>query len=379
MYRLLFSCTLLWTSIPANSSASIDSLLFLSANKKASLCDSCETIGLNAREKIMGYFQSDQMDSLNVIFECWHYLCGKGKVDSRLDILYSIANKTFNETNIDSLMFRNIIIYRDFYLSWTRYNVDYYYQNDKLYDDFSEFIRQYANRLIPGLDTTSIEFLYALFYAGNFEQFFKEIEKKPFSKSRIARLYEKEIRRVRLFPSPRAGFSGGIWHPSGNVAILGNQPEVGFFMGIRWLRFSLDFNINRRIFPSKNEYLIVNEGIADTTTGHNVYHFGLDFMVHALKLGRHEIDVSAGFGWESLQIKEIDLFTFPCIPGVGYRVYLGKDESMYIGAQLRYYYLNFNNVGGTPLNGNALSFKLMYGFSDYFFKTSNLKALGREK
>jgi hypothetical protein len=353
----------------------IDSLLFSTGSLAIEKCDSCTTIGLNARKKIMEYYHQGRMDSINSVYKCWVSLCGVKKVDYRFKIIQSIISGTFDENKIDGIYFDETEWYQNFPRRWNKYNSDYYYRNEKNNDDFSGFVTQFSNKILPGLDTTSSAFLYVLYYGRNFERFFSEIKKDTFKKTHIADLYRKEIRRTKLFPGPRIGFAGGLWHPYGNLTLIGNKPEGGLFVGIRWLRFSLDFMGFMRPLPSDNEYIINNNEKLDTTTTHAVTHLGLDFMVHALKIGRHEIDLIGGVGWENVETDNKPLSAIPVIPGIGYRFYFGENEQMYIGAQVRYYSLKFNNAGGTPLDGHALSLRLFYGFSDYCFRNSKLKAL----
>lgn len=366
---------LCWSSPATGENISVNALLLDNHNTKNKLYDSCVTIGKNARAKIMYYYQTGAIDSMQSVIECLFSMCGEPDTDSRLLMLQAIQDSKRDEILVENSIFRNTEQLQRFPEAWTRRYVGHSDANSKLYEDFTLFLGQYASDIIKELDTNSVAYLYALYYGSLYDKFYSKLRDTAYAGLQLRKLYFKEIRRVMLMPNPKVGFFAEGWHPTTNRGIFRNNVHLGLFIGARWLRTSLEITVGRRFGIPGSEFVVCKDGKSDTCKGYSSTHMGLDFMVHAIKFRRHEIDLSAGTGLEYLDVGRVSISAFPFYPGIGYRFFAGKNEEIFFGLHVRYLPFNFNNDGGSDMRAKGFSIRALYGFSDYFIRNSKLNAL----
>jgi hypothetical protein len=102
----------------------------------------------------------------------------------------------------------------------------------------------------------------------------------------------------------------------------------------------------------------------------------------------HELDILGGCGWDGFDALEIGKTNDPnrvtksinalnLNLGVGYRKYL-KNKS-YVGIEMRYNVIDYQNRSGTDLTGNTVTVRLKFGTSRNLYRDNTLMRLDHKK
>ncbi len=181
------------------------------------------------------------------------------------------------------------------------------------------------------------------------------------------------------------GLTSGAWMPTGNLSLLGPKPYVGFLIGGRAPKYSIEFAMLCKFLNSANPYL-VNEGDTLYTTQHHFgAYVGLDGMYELAGKRRNRLEALGGLGIDVMDVLSATgktkapttktLVSVNINAGLGYRLILtdkvrvvvkyGRSvqevKRSYLCVQVKYQYLHYNNKGGTPLDGGGWLIGLIYG------------------
>ncbi|MFI5152885.1 MAG: hypothetical protein ACHQET_06090 [Chitinophagales bacterium] len=166
----------------------------------------------------------------------------------------------------------------------------------------------------------------------------------------------------------------GSWIPTGNLAILGVHPSVGFYFGGRtkWNEFDLICNFRFLNSTSSNYKVLRN----DTLYLSNYYgggYIGFDYTRYIVSKTRYEIGLTAAIAYDYFSIANgisdnsqnayLDPLTIGSLDfsnGIRLKYFLGPKS--FLGIFLKYHLINYCNTGGTDLGGNAFTIDLVYGF-----------------
>jgi hypothetical protein len=170
------------------------------------------------------------------------------------------------------------------------------------------------------------------------------------------------------------GAIGGIWKPEDNLAIIGNHPTIGVFIGGRGENINIDVSMQFKFLDSKNPYFVKEEDSL-----YRIKHFfggyiGLDGRFFILNITGNEVDLIGGIaydGWDALQQAESASGTAKGINslnlnvGIGYRHNSSTEGITYFwGPEIRYNFVRYDkdNIGGTDLSGNVITILFSIGF-----------------
>lgn len=245
-----------------------------------------------------------------------------------------------------------------------------------------------ADSLCMVLDTSTVNYLIALYFKGDFDKFYSILQHNPqFSNTRLRNLYEIEASFIDQTKSGRYGATVGYISPmSGNLNFLGSMICVDGFLGYRYFRLFGD--IGFRLTPTKKSIAFVhNDSIFEGkyVGGIGFYtEFGYEIFRHF----PHQIDFIAGY--ESIgniindispQIKDTTQFNFSSqgiSVGIGYRYFPPLPETiigLYIEFFYRYSVYDLKNSEGKDIKGGATCLRITLAPNDHIFDHSQRRAL----
>jgi len=187
-----------------------------------------------------------------------------------------------------------------------------------------------------------------------------------------------EKAEMEIFTMADVSCFSGIWLPTGNAKLLGPHPIVGVKVGAVKKRFDFGALIEFRFIRSANTYQINYNN--NTVSTHNFLGGLLSVYLNydIAKLSNSEIYVIGGFGWDGFDAIEKDPPTYPksiTINSFNYNLGIGgrfhfskKSKSPYIGTELIYNFIDYENPKGTSIDGNTITIRLMYGSIFYWIK-----------
>ena len=125
-----------------------------------------------------------------------------------------------------------------------------------------------------------------------------------------------------------------------------------------------------KFINSPNNYVILKDGVNDTTNHFFGGYIGADIEREIYKGKKNEFNLLAGLGYDGFEsIKPAntnnDSYSGHSISslntnfGIGYRYFYNKRS--YIGLQAKYNIVNYNNKGGTNLMGDCLTITISVG------------------
>ncbi len=161
------------------------------------------------------------------------------------------------------------------------------------------------------------------------------------------------------------GGSSGVWIPQGRDQVLGTHPLLGMTFG-QWInRFNWEVNLEFQLGGTSNSYDVIYNGVTTSTSRYNGTYAGLNFGYSIIEVKKSVVYLTGGVGATGFrpiaQDKDndglsFDTFTKNC--GVGIHHFGNKGHLL--GATLLYTFLDYQNPGGTPLDGNAVTLRLTY-------------------
>ena len=358
----------------------------------------CDDIYLNSISLIPKLYREKKADTLNAVISYWKKNCGMNEAAVCFTILSAIENGTFREeltntykdtTKGNSLA--DVMYYKNNILSYLNTNKDfndirnfpaeyphYYYE---AYVAYSDFIKSMAASLKnkPGL--SPVEHFLLDFYARPDTTQISRLADSLYKGSLIQQAYLGDQR----FGGTSYGLNFGMWHPTGNLAILGNHPFFGWYLGGRGGGFSCDFVINFAVGNTPDYYKVRKDDSVYTTNYFVGYYVGLDFGQALFRTKKNEVAVLAGIAYDGIATIKPDnsnnnnsnnnnnngpsktLGSLNLNAGLGYKFYLTHVKtsnvirSSYIALQVKYNLVNYCNGGGTDLSGNSINFCVIWG------------------
>jgi len=164
---------------------------------------------------------------------------------------------------------------------------------------------------------------------------------------------------------------GGGWIPLGNNRSLGNHFLVGCKIGLNKNGWRWDWLTDGKLGKSANSYLIrYNDSLIVATNGFFGIYSGLgvskDFIFFPIGI----LYGGTGIGVDFFTAAKKNPPGYPQRKGigslnynfsVGMRSYGRRDEKFYGGLEISYNLVNYENEGGTPLDGNSFVIRILIG------------------
>lgn len=332
----------------------------------------CQDIAKSATALIPLLHQANQSDTLYALLYYWDLNCGLAEPLLRFYILNQIETNTFADDIYPDQILQVLDDYRELTgFEDPHYYLDYYvweyYAIDPAYTQFTQNLALHLQRYA---DMRPIELFFLDFYSHNFDGAMERLKSGELAGTRLDSLYNAKIEIAKKAKRTFLNLYGGLWKPTGDLALLGNHPEIGFGGGYIQQGFLVEIFFKIGFGPSTNYYEVAVNNLGYQTRSFTNLHFSGRIGLVPIDINRHQLLLSVGLGYEGIQAfsttqqeeeglsRMISSVSFS--PGIEFRFPLS--ESSYLGLNLRYNWLNFQNKGGTPLPGNAILIGLSWGF-----------------
>jgi hypothetical protein len=337
----------------------------------------CENIAYNSSYLIMKYYKNHDYDSALLVLNDWQTACGASEPIYRTRILLAIRDNAFDETIYDSTMVDYVLNYIN---RMEAKNPEEYYINYKSYfgyvpirGDYDFFTQSIADELLSLEFETPLELLFCQFYANIITNPFNAMRKDTlYNKTYLKSYYYNEVDKYRFKPDFHFEFNAGTWIPTGNAATLGVHPIIGAQAGVRVQKMTYNFSLAIKFADTPDDYLILRDGLIDSTRYFFGGYIGLDVERLIFKTKKQELSMLAGVGFDgfaainkNLEDDNTDndighsINSLNTNLGLSYRYFYKKNR--YIGVQGKYNIVNYNNQGGTNLSGDCYTVSISIG------------------
>jgi len=359
--------------------------------------NTCQRYHYNFKRQAPRLYSLHHRDSIFKIIEYIKTECGsKSDLDVTRMLLLS-DNGRYDDSLIGSDFIPHMLWFRSEheYLV-NREQWEYLYGSshpiDNTYDNFNQFISGLANEISLQSDNMSTVQTLGLFYSGQFDSAFSQLQSDDLYDSKLRRKYDGYVNSAKLkFPTRgNTAFLLGGWNPQGKNRFLGSHPEIGLQIGGESKIWRLDGIISYRFTSAKNEYLVDSLGKSVPTKKFQSWLFGVDGGLKVFDNSIFSTDIFVGVGYDEIKSIKVANDTeepiihgsFAASIGLRQRIFLNRRTGMYIGGVVRYNFVDYGNPGGTDLSGNTLSISLLIGWSfhetlNQFLKKLNYKGSWR--
>lgn len=350
----------------------------------------CQDYVANALCLIPRYHEEGKFDSVTEVIDFISKRCDARRFES-YRLLRKIQTSGLAPDWCDSGIVREIISGEpDYKLAW----------NEITYTtcgDYDSFVAKYAFDLKRSLDTASVAYAIATYYAfgrgssfGAFYVFGRDsvldlLARGNYPGSCLQTRYDSvvdDMLEKRRSLANNRSINVGMWIPTGNLQTLGAKPEIGAQIGRRYRRFGGDITALFRFLDAKHEYLVEhNDSLYRTDNFLGIYLGGGPVLrAHSSWSTSFEIFSEAGWGGimalaaDDIKAKNADYMnSFNCNIGLTLRKYFGAFHTQYIGIQARYNIVDFDTNGGTNLSGDAVSINFIWGSMGHWWIDNELK------
>ena len=357
----------------------------------------CDDIYYNSVTLIPRLYAERKTDTLEAVLAYWKKNCGLYESAVCFTILYAIEHNNFREELTDTYKdstkgnsLRDAAFYKQNIISYLFENrrfakidkvpsqyANYYYE---AYVAYEKFIRSMAASLLnkPGLSHT--ERFLVEFYANPDTVQLSRLRDSLYMGSVLREAYVG----IEQFGGVSYGLNAGMWHPTGNLSVLGNHPFLGAYIGGRSKGFSCDFTMNFAFQKTPNYYNVLKDDSLYHTNYFVGYYIGLDFGEALFRTRRCELALLEGIAYDGISTINNNnnnnnnnndnnsstgktLNSLNLNAGLGWKFYLRhvKNENViwhsFIGIQAKYNLVNYNNGGGTDLTGKSMNFCVTWG------------------
>lgn len=354
----------------------------------------CEDIAYNATNLIIKYSNKQNYDSVKIVLNYWQAKCGNSEPIIRIKILLAIKEKSFSEQIYDTTILDYVFNYmyrmeteepEKSEKSYNYYKI--YFDYVPIKGDYDNFTQKIAEELLPLQPENSIEQLYCKFYANVLINPMNEIQNtNHYDSSKIKTYYNKKVSKYINKPDFHYNILTGIWIPTGNAKLLGNHPLIGFQCGAKYKKTTFNLTIYFKFLKSKNDYQLIPNGSLDTSSHFFGGYIGADVEREIFKLKRNQFDLLGGIAWDGFDAINTDtkdnnpnndkghsINSINLNLGLGYKYNFSKKG--YIALQGKYNFINYKNLGGTDMSGNAITIIFLVGGFTNTIKDYELKTL----
>ncbi len=353
---------------------------------------SCEDIYYNVTFLIPEFYNKNEKDTLQEIITYWEKKCGNSEPLTRCKILLSIENHTFNESLYDFSIIYNLLNYGGSYLNdkiYDRNEFDsYYWQYVVTQDNLDLFTLDLAKSLLNREDLSAVEKFIVNIYAGTPDISFGVLATEDFYGTKIQQYYFEAVGRLKQAYVGHFDMGIGAWAPLDNLTAVGGHTTIVFRGGVRYKQAYADAALGFKFGRSQEIYQVqVNDSIWDTDYFFGGY-VGLDVGQRFLKAGKNSFDIIGGIAYDGFSALNVtntnsktdvskSINSLNLNVGLGYKYY--SSPWNYYGVDVKYNFVDFQNAGGTDLDGNVITVNFMYGFFGGKNNDIRLEELGYKK
>lgn len=325
----------------------------------------CEDVYKNAIEVIPRLYREHSFDSLRKAIDIWEMICGTVPEIKYTKILLSIERSSFDFSMPEGLI-ESLDRYSSNYKNYQRYHAS------TPSSDYYKVIAAWAKLLLQQKKLSVNEKFVCDVFAGNINDPRLELRQQKEEYAELYNLMIKDLADQKKSGSTEYTLISGVWIPTQNAAVLGIHPSLGLQIGGRFDRHQIDLTIQFRFLNTGETYYVKRSGNL-----YNVDHFfggyiGLDYNYYFINKTRYDLGLLGGLGFDGFDIfsgdnsendylKPLSINSFNVNTGLRFNYIFSP--SFYLGLQSRYNFVNYGTGGGSNLNGDAVSFDLIFGFT----------------
>lgn len=355
----------------------------------------CENISFNAAELITRLYGAAKFDSIALVAREWEFSCGLSEPLFRLNVLLAIEQGTFSgEMFLDEPVLALIDNYETRVAASKEKNYRQVYEYYKIFfgyvpinSDFDIMTSLWADALIVNDQLVPAEKVWCLVYANKADSAFEMLKGNELQGSIIQETYNAEVQRAKRMVDGNLGFIAGIALPSGSLAdVVGVKSLWGFQLGAKYRKMQYDLTLAFRPGKPRQEYEVMHQGDLVNTNHYFGGYIGADLAYELRRSRKTEFNLLGGVafdGFDAIEgntkegVKGKSINSLNLNAGLGYRLY--TSEKGYLGLQVKYNLVGYNNKSGTSLDGNYISAVLSYNIFGNIQKSALLKRLRHDK
>lgn len=353
----------------------------------------CYEKAVYALEHLPELYRANNISKIDSLLQNWEHDCGTSEFITRFKTLMQIERNQFNEYEYDFRNYNQLHSYirdqrfkllmdsvhedpRNIYLS--------YYEKPDLIFSFNQFTQELASALLLNHDQGTpckTETLLLLAYSNQFSKLFEQLYQKSCT-SVLASYYQSQVERVENKVLVDAALITGAWIPFGNARLLGAHPSLGFLFGFGKRKMIYDFTIEFKFGRAKNYYDVFHNGMTISTNHFFGGYLGFETGYELTHHSRSKLYALGGLAFDGFDaiksdpdqdIKGKSINSLNLNAGLGWR-FFGRDGT-YTGLEVRHNFVQYTNRQGTPLNGNTVSVRLLFGLLKNDARTRELEYL----
>ena len=332
----------------------------------------CTDLNGFAYREIPRYVLSDRPDLLYELILYWESRCLATEPVFRIRLLGSIWDAEFDEGQYGEEVINKLV---------ERYDPPVKSRHPDLRKKFDDFTVTFADQLLPHVVRGSLEEFFCLYYAGQTAAAWALLANEDLEDTWLRYYYDEELALLATSDAvPTFEITGGFWRPRGNVAFVGDKPLAGLMGGVRWPHWLLRFSLEWRLGRSDEPYLVSKDNIRGWSNRFDAALVGLEFGRILLAGERSNLDLFVGAGGDVVKpFKDEEVFLgAPNLNvGLGYRLFLGRNGNVSLGADVRREWIGERNENTKSMSGGAWSIRFSLGYAYNKGDKSRLKALGQ--
>lgn len=165
--------------------------------------------------------------------------------------------------------------------------------------------------------------------------------------------------------------TAGIWSPTGNASLLGTHPSFGLILGGRgkWNEINLDMSF--RFGRAAHDYTVLRGDSVYTRHFYEGTYIGIEYTRYLYRTLTFELGITGGVGYDVFDIaadkddnsndylKPYDVGSLNL--NVGWRMNYFYSPRSYFGLEGKFNHIQYNNSGGSAVDGNAYTLTLYIG------------------
>lgn len=339
----------------------------------------CRDVSFNAPQVIRSLRERNQTDSLYSFLDYWQAKCGNVEYMQAIRALLDIKTANFESASANEQLFNSMLSYKEInHPNPGPYSVNY--EVEQYHKALKNEIYEVATAIQQTYSPD--EALLRDFYAADSLTFDKIKQASP-NESKLKKIYDKKLKEALRMPEIHVALSAGYYQPFGKLDVFGAHPAIGLIFGALQLRHNYDFVMDIRFGRSKEPYTFLYNGDLRTDNKWTSAYLGFEYTYDFIASKKFRAGLSPGIGYNGITaVRATGRYTndakiLPALDlnaGLSFKYTLSKSGS-YAGLQARYHWVDYRNPGGTELNGNYASVRLIFGGIFNYDRDYQLKRL----
>ena len=350
----------------------------------------CSDFFLNAQQLIPDYYYQGKIDSIYMIMDYIKSECGD---DAFYEVraLLAIDSGNFSDDWCDTVIINDILNSspREWSSNYRRITRWFPIRSDIFEPDFFDFLQSLAFNLSLAADSNSVAFLLCKYYSGSRDEALKQLRDKQYPGTCIQDMYNAKADSITYRMENSKGHMSlgmGLWSPRGHNEALGNKGELNAAIGYRGKNMGFDIIGALRFGGVRNDYIIEHNDTLISTDSYLGFLIGLQITREIVNLNSLQFEGFVGAGYDGFDAlgseytndsEVISSVNFNL--GVTSRLFIDRKSTVYVGLQFRYDFIDYDNMHGTNLRGNALTINFVFGQMANAFAIHDAERLGMFK